>query len=206
MGEIIGYARVSSIGQKLDVQLEKLEKYGCTKIYSEKRSGLKSERPELKACLEYVREGDKLVICKLDRLARSTINLFQIHEMLVDKKVDLVVLDQNLDTSTPSGKLLFGMLALIAEFETALRKERQLEGIQKAKDSGKQFGPSHKLNDWDRERLYADKYDHGMTVSAIQKKWRISRPQVYKEIRRHEERMLKEGNSTPQTETNDKSQ
>ncbi|MBN2866773.1 MAG: recombinase family protein, partial [Thiotrichales bacterium] len=91
---VVGYARVSSVGQKLDVQIEKLQRYGCEKIFKEKVSGTTANRVQLQRCLEYLREGDSLVITKLDRLARSTFHLTQIANLLEEKSVDFVVLDQ----------------------------------------------------------------------------------------------------------------
>ena len=132
----VGYARVSSTGQSLDVQQDKLNSAGCSKVYQEKHTGITADRTQLKAVMDYVRDGDSLVITKLDRLARSTFHLTEIAERLKGKGVELVVLDQNIDTNTPTGRLLFNLLASIAEFETEIRKERQLEGIQKAKEKG----------------------------------------------------------------------
>src|SRR5450432_1039099 len=134
----IGYARVSSVGQSLNVQLDKLQH--CTKIFQEHISGVSGQQPRLKACLEYVREGDTLVVTRLDRLARSTLHLCQIAADLERKQVALQVLDQNINTADATGRLLFHMLAAIAQFETELRAERQYEGIQKAKSHGVQFG------------------------------------------------------------------
>lgn len=145
MSHIIGYARVSTTGQTLAVQLDKLNQYGCKKIYQEKRSGITNNRPELKACLDYLREGDTLVITMLDRMARSTNHLTTIAEDLKQRSVELVVIDQRIDTSTVTGKFLFDMLAAVAEFETGIRKERQLAGIAKAKDNGVLFGAKAKL-------------------------------------------------------------
>lgn len=179
MGEVVGYARVSSQGQSLDVQLEKLNKYGCEKVYQEKISGVDQNRPELIACLDYVRKGDTLVITKLDRMARSAYHLGTIVEKLKKKKVDFVVLDQNIDTSTPHGTLMFQMLASFAEFENNLRKERQLEGIQKAKEQGKPFGRPLKVdNDLiDNVKIAIEK---GITVSRILKFYKISQTTYYR--------------------------
>ena len=128
---LIGYARVSSAGQSLDIQRDKLQH--CEKLFAEKLSGTSGKRPRLLACLEYVREGDTLVITKLDRLARSTLDLCQIADELARKKVHLHVLDQNINTNDATGRLLFNMLGAIAQFETEIRAERQREGIIKAK-------------------------------------------------------------------------
>ena len=105
---LIGYARVSSVGQSLAVQLDKLTR--CEKIYQEKRSGATSQRPSLDACLDYVREDDTLVVTRLDRLARSTLHLCQIAAELQRKGVDLRVLDQQINTTDATGRLLFNML------------------------------------------------------------------------------------------------
>jgi DNA invertase Pin-like site-specific DNA recombinase len=121
---LVGYARVSSVGQSLDVQLDKLQH--CDKIYQEKKSGADGKRPRLEACLEYVREGDTLVVTRLDRLARSTLHLCQIAEELKRQQVNLQVLDQNIDTNDATGRLLFNMLGAIAQFETEIRTERRM--------------------------------------------------------------------------------
>ena len=102
---LIGYARVSSVGQSLDVQRDKLSH--CEKVFEEKKSGASGKRPRLEACLEYVRAGDSLVITRLDRLARSTLHLCQIADELQRKGVYLQVIDQNIDTSNATGRLLF---------------------------------------------------------------------------------------------------
>ena len=142
----VGYARVSTIGQNLALQLEKLREYGCDEIFQEKRSGQTATRPALKECLRYVRRGDILVITRLDRLARSTLDLHRILEQLQENQVEFVVLDQAIDTTTSAGKLIFGILASVAEFETHLRKERQAEGISRALADGVRFGPSPKIS------------------------------------------------------------
>lgn len=176
---IVGYARVSSIGQSLDVQLTKLSEYGCDKIYKEKRSGTTADRPELKACLDYVRDNDVLVITKLDRLARSTLHLTQLADRLSKKGVELVVTDQSIDTSTPTGKLLFNMLASIAEFETELRKERQIDGIAKAKENGVKFGAKAKLTDEQVDQMKLDRAD-GVLIKDLMKTYELSKASVYR--------------------------
>ena len=144
---LVGYARVSSVGQSLAVQRDKLQH--CEKIFKEKKSGASGSRPRLKACLEYVREGDSLVVTRLDRLARSTLHLCQIADQLRQKKVHLQVLDQNINTGDATGRLLFNMLGTIAQFETEIRAERQMDGIQKAKEKGVKFG----MNDFPVNRF-----------------------------------------------------
>ena len=179
----IAYARVSSSGQSLDIQLDALHSYGVEMIFSEKQSATSTnQRHELKRCLDYIREGDVLVITKLDRLARSTFDLTNIAKQLEDKGVDLVVLDQKIDTSTTTGRLLFNMLGVIAQFETEIRKERQLSGIAKAKENGVKFGAKSKLNSCQLERLVKDR-EEGMLIRKIADKYGISNDSVYRLMR-----------------------
>lgn len=138
--EIVGYARVSTRDQNLEGQLEQLKEVGAGRIFQEKLSGVDTERPELNNMLDYVRSGDTVVICKIDRMARSTKHLLEIVETLKSKEVALRVLNINLDTSTPNGKLMLTMLGAIAEFERELMLERQREGIERAKLAGKYKG------------------------------------------------------------------
>ncbi len=137
---IIGYARVSTEGQELTAQLEQLNGAGVDKIFKEKASGVKQDRPQLAAMLDHLREGDTVIVCKLDRIARSTKHLLEIVETLEARKVSFKVLNINLDTSTPTGKLMLSMLASIAQFEREMMLERQREGIRLAKDAGRYQG------------------------------------------------------------------
>jgi DNA invertase Pin-like site-specific DNA recombinase len=175
----VGYGRVSSIGQSLDVQKSKLDEFGCDKIYLDKHTGTTADRPKLKEARNYVRQGDSLVVTKLDRLARSTNHLTTIAAELEQKDVDLVVLDQDIDTSTPIGKLLFNVLASIAEFETEIRKERQMEGIAKAKERGIQFGRKPKLQDQEIEQLRRER-ENGVKITELMSKYSISKASVYR--------------------------
>ena len=137
----VGYARVSTSKQSLDIQLSALEKANCKKIFSEKASGnTKKRREKLQECLNYLREGDTLVITRVDRLARSILDLQKISKQLEDNGIKLKATEQPIDTSTPAGKAFFDMLSVFAEFETNIRKERQQEGIEKAKKAGKYKG------------------------------------------------------------------
>lgn len=137
---VVGYARVSTEEQHLAVQLRELNAAGCERVYQEKASGVKEDRPELKGLLDYVREGDVVVACKLDRIARSTKHLLGVVESLEKKGVAFRILNINLDTSTPTGKLMLTMLAAIATFEREMMLERQREGIREAKEEGKYKG------------------------------------------------------------------
>jgi DNA invertase Pin-like site-specific DNA recombinase len=175
----VGYARVSSVGQSLDVQIDKLTDYGCEEIFQEKRSGVTADRPALQECRKYIRKGDVLVITKLDRLARSTFHLTQIAEELREKGAELIVLDQNIDTSTPTGKLLFNVLASIAEFETEIRRERQIDGIAKAKENGVQFGRRPKLTS-EQVQAMREKRENGVLIKQLMQEYSLSKASVYR--------------------------
>ncbi|BDY04696.1 recombinase family protein [Ferrimonas sp. YFM] len=131
---IVGYARVSTTGQSIDQQLRTLE--GCDKVFQEKISGSRTDRPQLEALLDYVRAGDILKVTKLDRLARNTRHLLELVELLDRKGVALQVVNLGIDTSTPTGKLMLTMIGAIATFEREIMLERQAEGIVLAKQRG----------------------------------------------------------------------
>jgi DNA invertase Pin-like site-specific DNA recombinase len=134
----IGYARVSTAGQSLEVQLEALK--GCDKLFKEKESGAKAERLQLNIMLDYVREGDTITVTKLCRLARNTKHLLEIVDYLDQKGVALVVLNLGIDTKSPTGRLMLTMIGAVASFERQLLLERQAEGIALAKQKGKYLG------------------------------------------------------------------
>jgi DNA invertase Pin-like site-specific DNA recombinase len=175
---LIGYARVSSSGQSLDVQLEQLQAAGCAKVFQEKRSGTTTEgRAMLALALDYVREGDVLVITRLDRLARSMGDLYGILGRLKDKGVEFKVLQQGaIDTTTPQGKFMFGVLGAAAEFEIDLKKERQMEGIAKAKADGVYKGRPAKLKAADVQQALAA----GEKPAHVARRLGISRNSVYR--------------------------
>ena len=177
---IVGYARVSSVGQSLELQVEKLKEYGCTKIYTEKKSALDLKRPELLKCLDYVRDkDDTLVITKLDRIARSSLHLGKIIEQLQGKEVNFVVLDQHIDTTTIYGRLTFQILSSVAEFENEIRKERQREGIEKAKRDGKKLGRKMTITPKTIQDVIDD-ISAGLAVSKILKKNGVSNGTYYR--------------------------
>lgn len=174
----VGYARVSSTGQSLASQKDRLLQANCEKIYEEKRSGVDNQRPELKACLDFVREGDELVITKLDRLARSASHLNEIVEKLDQRKVQFIALDQHIDTGSSTGKLMLHMLAAFAEFENNLRKERQADGIKAAKKKGVKFGRRPKLT-LEQKIEIIDLREAGHTVKQLMNQYNISKDSVY---------------------------
>ena len=185
----VGYARVSSTGQKLDVQLEKLKDAGCKKIFREKITGVDQNRPALLECLNYLREGDTLVITKLDRLARSNMQLNNIVNDLESDSINLYILDQNIDLSTPTGKLMFQMLSVFAEFENNIRKERQADGIKKALAKNVKFGVKPKFKHEDLDLMKEDR-QNGMLVKDIMAKYGISKASFYRLIKISQSRII----------------
>jgi DNA invertase Pin-like site-specific DNA recombinase len=182
MAPVVGYARVSSTGQDLAVQLEKLQAAGCERLFKEKRSGVDAGRPQLQACLGYLREGDTLLVTKLDRLARSTSDLYRIISEITAKGVAFKVLDDpSIDTTSRTGKLIMGILALIAEFENDIRRERQMDGINKAKAGGVRFGPKPRLTADVVETVKGLRAD-GVTVPEIMRRLKIGKSSVYRAL------------------------
>ena len=174
-----GYARVSTADQDLTIQLDALKAAGCETIRSEKISGSTTNRPELNTLLEFLREGDEFVVTRLDRFARSNRDLQNFVHDLKEKNVTLRVLEQNIDTSTPAGKCFFDMLAAFAEFETGIRKERQAEGIAKAKAAGKYLGRKPSIDAGKVRKMKSE----GLGVTAIAREMGISRVSVYRVLK-----------------------
>jgi len=172
----VGYARVSSVEQSLDVQLARL--HDCERIYQEKQTGRTDQRPELQKCLDWVRAGDILIVTKLDRLARSVQHLTAIARTLEEKGVELQVLDQAMDTATPEGRLLFHTLGAIAEFENDLRRARQREGIEHARSQGRPLGPVHRLKPADIATLRSQR-QQGMLIKDLMRHYGLSKASVY---------------------------
>jgi len=178
----IGYARVSTAAQNLDMQVSALTDAGCEKIYTEKVSGV-GDRTELKTALEFLRDGDSLVIYKLDRLGRNMKDLLAIIEQLQQKNVSLVSLRDNIDTGSTTGKLIMHIFASLAEFERDLIKERSAEGRREAKKKGVRFGRPKQPKP-EKANMCAQLYRNGNSVSAIMRTTGIkSRNTVYKYLR-----------------------
>lgn len=186
MGELIGYARVSSVGQKLDVQLAALRAAGvCDEhLYSEKITGTKRDnRQALDELLTRgIRKGDTLAVTRLDRLARSTRDLHNIAYVLTKKGVGLRVLEQAIDTTTPEGRMFFTMLSAVAEFETEIRKARQREGIDAALAKG-QNSPFKGRPATIDGRTIRSMRAKGMTPTAIAKALGVARSSVYRYLK-----------------------
>jgi DNA invertase Pin-like site-specific DNA recombinase len=177
---LVGYARVSSAGQSLEVQREQLEAAGCDPrhIFEEKRSGTTTEgRAALEDAIRFAREGDVLLVTRLDRLARSMLDLHQIIARLTAKGVGFRVLQQaGVDTTTATGKLTLGVLAAVAEFETDIRRERQMEGIAKAKEAGVYRGRRPSLDVTALRAALAA----GEKPASVAKRLGIARSSVYR--------------------------
>ncbi|WP_336492555.1 recombinase family protein [Methylobacterium nigriterrae] len=176
---VFGYARVSSTDQDLGIQEAALRAAGCDMIRSEKKSGTSTnERTELQTLVEFARRGDTIVVTRIDRLARSIADLAALVRELEDKSVTLRATEQPIDTSTAAGRCFLQMLGVFAEFETNLRRERQLEGVAKAKVAGIYAGKGRPVS------IAADKVrelqEQGMGPSAIAKALGISRMSVHR--------------------------
>ena len=170
---LIGYARVSTIDQNYEIQVSALKESGCKKIFSEKKSGSSVKgRTKLEQCLDYLREGDTLVVTRIDRLARSLRDLQNLVHDLKDQGIELKALEQPVDTGTAAGKAFLDMLGVFAEFETNLRKERQLEGIAKAKSEGKYKG--RKPTARAKSDQVMELIEQGMTRQAVSEKLGMS--------------------------------
>lgn len=178
----IGYARVSTIDQSLDLQMDALNKEGCDCIYSEKQSGAKDDREELANALSHLREGDTLVVYKLDRLARSTKKLIDVYEQLSQKGVQLHSIVDKIDTTTPTGRAMFKMIGVIAELEREMIVERTRAGLEAARARGRKGGRPKKEHNkmQDAFKLY-DGRQH--TIAEITALTGVSKPTLYRALK-----------------------
>lgn len=177
---IVGYARVSSSSQSLEVQHEQLNAAGCEKVFAEKRSGRTTEgRDALADAIDFVREGDVLAVTRLDRLARSVVDLHRLIERLTAKSCGFRVLQQSgVDTTTSTGKLTLSILGAVAEFEADIRRDRQRDGIERAKANGVYRGRRPTIDTARIETLMAA----GMAPAAIARDMGIGRASVYRHM------------------------
>jgi DNA invertase Pin-like site-specific DNA recombinase len=180
---VIGYARISTPYQSLELQIQSLNKHGCEKIYSETVSGAKTLRPQFQACLDYLRAGDTIVVWKLDRLARTLKELLHLIKYFEDHEIHFVSLTENIDTKTAIGKFAFHMCASMIEFERDVIRERVTAGLKASRKRGRKGGRKYKFDKNKRERIY-DLYEvKQMPASEVGELFGIKRHLVYKYVR-----------------------
>jgi DNA invertase Pin-like site-specific DNA recombinase len=182
-GQYIGYARVSTSEQDTSIQIEQLQLAGCVRVFHEKASGSSRSRAQLNELLSYIRKGDTLVITRIDRLARSLRDLQNLVHDFQQKGITIKVTEQPINTSTAAGKAFLNMLGVFAEFETNIRKERQMEGIAKAKASGVYKGRKPLSKDVKEEivRLHND----GVKKVDIIQLLGVGRTSIYNTLKSH---------------------
>lgn len=178
----VGYARVSTHEQNLDLQIDALTKAGCEKIYTDKISGSKSSRPELDDMLKNLRSGDTIVVWKLDRLGRSIKHLIELSEQLQSRNIALESIQDKIDTSTASGRLYFNMMASLAEFERDLIRERTKAGLESAKARGRQGGRPTKMTDEKLARAKELHEEGRLSIKEICTMTGVSKATLYRHI------------------------
>lgn len=179
---LVGYARVSTQDQKTELQLDALKAAGCEKVFVEKASGAQRDRPELKAALDYMRNGDTLVVWKLDRLARSMKQLIETVEGLEEVGVGFRSLTEAIDTTTAGGKLVFHVFGALAEFERSIIRERTRAGLDAARARGRKGGRPSKLKEADLKAARAMLADKSITVEDVAKHLRVSTATLYRHL------------------------
>lgn len=179
---LVGYARVSTQDQKPELQLDALKAAGCKKVFVEKASGAQRERPELTAALDYMRDGDTLVVWKLDRLARSMKQLIETVEGLEEVGVGFSSLTEAIDTTTAGGKLVFHVFGALAEFERSIIRERTRAGLDAARARGRKGGRPPKLKEADLKAARAMLADKSITVEEVAKHLRVSPATLYRHL------------------------
>lgn len=179
---LIGYARVSTRDQTVAAQLDALRKTECARIFQETASGANSDRPQLVAALDYMREGDTLVVWKFDRLARSLKQLIATVEELERRSIGFRSLTEAVDTTTPSGRLVFQLFGALAEFERNVMRERTRAGLDAARARGKMGGRPAKLKEEDLKAAKALLADPEINVSDVAQRLGVSSATLYRHI------------------------
>ena len=180
----IGYARVSAHEQSLDSQIDRLKQADCQRIYCDKISGSKADRPELNRLRESLRSGDTLVVWRLDRLGRSLRDLIDWVAWLDEMEITLHSLNEQINTAHYTGKLVFHLFAALAEFERDLIRERTLAGLAAARARGRLGGRKAKLNDSDIRQLKAMHKDHSISIGEICERFSIAKTTLYRYLRK----------------------
>ncbi len=176
---LIGYARVSTTDQNVSLQIDDLKKVGCEKIFRDKVSGAKADRPGLQNALEFLREGDSLVVWRLDRLGRSLKHLLETVSLLEERGIGFRSLQESIDTTTSGGRLIFHIFGALAEFERNLIRERTMAGLKAARARGKFGGRPRKLDKKKTELLYRLYDEKKHTIIEICQMMGISKPTLY---------------------------
>lgn len=182
---VVGYARVSTLEQNIERQEVALNELGCERVFIDKMSGKNTDRPKFNAMMDFVREGDTLIVSEYNRLSRSTKDLLATIEELENKGVVVKSIKENLDTSTPQGKLILTIFAGLAEFERTLMLQRQAEGIERAKLAGKYKG--RKCKEYDKDLLnqvISGLADKSLTVTKAAELLGVTRATVYNILKR----------------------
>lgn len=182
----IGYARVSTDDQTLDLQLDALRRAGCRKIFRDTASGAQTVRPGLDQTFDHLREGDTLVVWKLDRLGRTLRQLIELVTRLSDQRIGFKSLTEQIDTTSPNGKLIFHIFGALAEFERDLIRERTKAGLDAARARGRKGGGKFILDTPQKvalaNKLYAD---HSLSIAEICDTLNVSRATLYRYVRPH---------------------
>lgn len=179
---LIGYARVSTQDQNPELQIDALNAAGCEKVFEEKASGAQRDRPQLLAAIEYMRDGDTLVVWKLDRLARSIKQLIETVEMLESRGIGFRSLTESIDTTTSGGKLVFHIFAALAEFERSIIRERTVAGLASAKARGRLGGRPPSLTAEDLTLARAMLADPDITVEQVAKRLGVVPSTLYRHL------------------------
>lgn len=186
MSQKVGYARVSTVGQTLDIQVKRLKEFGCVKIYREKASGANAERSELKKLLAPLAEGDIVVVTRIDRLARSTFDLFSIVKDITNKKAQFhSIAEPWTDTSTSTGRLMLAVLGGLADVERDLIRTRTSEGRIRAIQQGKRMGRPSRLTTAQKREIRA-KRKNGITLKSLATIYGLSESTISRIARSHD--------------------
>lgn len=180
----IGYARVSTTTQDIDLQIDALEKFGVSKIYSEKLSGKATHKPELYKAIEELQAGDSLVVYRVDRLSRSLRDLLDIVSLLTEKQINLLVTQQlGVDITNPEGRMQFYMSAIISEYERDIMSSRTKDAIRAARSRGKIVGRPNSLSNYQKREISKLYYQESWSVIDIAREFDVSRPTIYRVVR-----------------------
>jgi DNA invertase Pin-like site-specific DNA recombinase len=178
----VGYARVSTDDQTLDLQRDALKRAKCKEIYEEHASGKNTARPQLEACLKSLRDGDTLIVWRLDRLGRSLADLIRLTHELKARGVGFASLTEQIDTRSPSGQLVFHVFGALAEFERNLIRERTLAGLKAARARGRKGGRPRKLSVKDLKTVRSMLKSGDISVSTVAEKFHVARSTLYRNV------------------------